>query len=118
MRVKTLKPAIRMLSASPIPAAARGNSTERGYTYRWQQYRKAWLREHPLCGDCIDGSGAEHSQCARELRVTAATDVDHIERINGPNDPLFWEPSNHQSLCHACHSSKTQSEQAGGGANV
>jgi 5-methylcytosine-specific restriction protein A len=115
MRLKTLKPAIRTLTASPIPGAARGNSTQRGYTYRWQQYRKRWLAEHPTCGERSDGPSTQHSQCARDGRVTAATDVDHIERITGPNDSRFWDPSNHQSLCHACHSVKTQTEQAGGG---
>lgn len=110
-----LKPAILTLTPTLGAPAPRGNSTERGYGYRWQQYRSAWLREHPLCGDRIDGPSGEHSQCARQGRVTAATDVDHIERINGGSDALFWEPSNHQSLCHGCHSSKTQREQSGGG---
>jgi len=27
-------------------------STARGYGYRWQQARKQWLLEHPLCVMC------------------------------------------------------------------
>lgn len=102
-----------MLGQSAVPTISRGNSTQRGYTYRWQRYRKRWLAEHPLCGDRVDGRSSEHSQCMREGRVIAATDVDHIERVTGPNDERFWEPTNHQSLCHTCHSAKTQLEQQG-----
>lgn len=39
------------------------------------------------------------------------TDVDHIIPVDGPDDPRFWDPENHQSLCHACHSAKTMAEQ-------
>ena len=34
-------------------------------------------------------------------------EVDHIVPVDGPQDPLFWDESNHQGLCHDCHSRKT-----------
>jgi 5-methylcytosine-specific restriction endonuclease McrA len=37
-------------------------------------------------------------------------DLDHIHPVTGPDDPAFYDPANHQSLCHACHSAKTMSE--------
>ena len=66
--------------------------------------------EHPLCGDRENGSSGEHSLCVRQGRVTPARDVDHVQRVLGANDPLFWDPANHQSLCASCHSTKTATE--------
>lgn len=34
-------------------------------------------------------------------------DIDHIIPVSGPNDPLFWQRSNHQPLIHGHHSRKT-----------
>lgn len=79
----------------------RPNSTSRGYDSRWRNYRKRFLREHPLC-----------VMCQKEGKVTPATEVDHIKRVTGPDDPLFWEPSNHQALDGRCHRAKTATEQA------
>lgn len=42
-----------------------------------------------------------------------ATEVDHIIPVTGPDDPLFWEESNHQPLTHECHSRKTMAELRG-----
>lgn len=78
----------------------RGTPSQRGYGYRWRKYRDQFLVEHPACEKCW----AEPSK-----------DVDHIIPVSGPNDPLFWEPSNHQALCHCCHSQKTASENGGFG---
>jgi 5-methylcytosine-specific restriction endonuclease McrA len=30
--------------------------------------------------------------------------------VTGPDDPLFWMPSNHQPICNSCHRFKTASE--------
>lgn len=74
----------------------RGSSAQRGYGGRWQRVRLMYLRAHPLCVAC-------------ELagRVTPATDVDHIV-------PKRWggrdAEDNFQSLCHACHTRKTDRE--------
>lgn len=85
------------------PPEQRGNSTERGYGYRWQQTRAGYLRKHPLC-----------AHCARDGRVEPATDVDHIVPHRG-DQALFWDRSNWQGLCHACHSRKTAAEDGGFG---
>jgi len=73
------------------PTAAR-----RGYNYRWQKYRAIFLAAHPLCVKCL-----------KENRSTPAQHVDHIQPVTGPDDPLFWEESNHQALCASCHTRKT-----------
>lgn len=66
-------------------------ATARGYTYQWEQYRKRFLLQHPLCVHC-ESLG----------RITAATIVDHIVPHHG-NVELFWKQDNHQSLCKCCH---------------
>lgn len=76
--------------------AERGTAHERGYTARWRRARARYLWEHPLC-----------VECEREGRVEPARDVDHIIPVSGPNDPLFWDESNWQGLCHSHHSTKT-----------
>lgn len=111
-RIQTLKPLVQTLASPPAPTLERpSSSTKRGYNYRWQRYREHWLTLYPMCGDRVNGPSAEHSECRRKGLITAATDVDHIERVHGARDDRFWDSSNHQSLCHACHSMKTQAEQ-------
>ena len=65
----------------------------------WRKLRAVHLAGEPLC-----------RECAKADRVTAATDVDHIDGDDGNN-----APSNLQSLCHACHSRKTAQENGGFG---
>jgi len=85
---------------------ARGTAASRGYDARWQKYRAAFLREHPLC-ECPDCQ-------AGRLRVRAASVVDHIIPHRG--DPvLFWDPANHQAMAADCHRSKTAREDGGFG---
>jgi 5-methylcytosine-specific restriction enzyme A len=74
---------------------ARGTANERGYTYAWTQARKAFLREHPLC--------AEHE---RRGELAPAVLVDH-KRPHKGDQVLFWDHSNWQALCKACHDTKT-----------
>lgn len=78
----------------------RGTTAQRGYGYRWQQYCKTFKQANPLCNHC---------------RRKATQQVDHIQAVSGPDDPLFWEPTNHQGLCHSCHSIKTVREDGGFG---
>jgi len=73
----------------------RGSAARRGYNYRWRKARERYLKEHPLC-----------VQCEREGKLTPATVVDHIKPHKG-NRELFWDEDNWQSLCKACHDSKT-----------
>ena len=76
----------------------RGTSTQRGYGYRWQQYRLMILRRHPLCADPFSIHGKQ---------TVLATEVDHIKplREGGTN-----RPDNLQTLCKSCHSKKTANE--------
>ena len=76
----------------------RGSSASRGYGSRWQAYRAAYLREHPLCAEC-ESDGA----------ITPATVVDHIIPHKG-DAGLFWNPANHRALCKRCHDRKTAKE--------
>jgi 5-methylcytosine-specific restriction protein A len=79
---------------------ARPNAAARGYnSVRWRQLRAAMLELHPLC-----------SVCTLAGRVEPATDVDHLERHDGPDDPKFWLWSNLDSKCHQCHSRKTATQ--------
>ena len=73
--------------------AQRATAAQRGYDATWQRLRLRYLMQHPLC-----------AECARQGRVTAATDVHHIvpRRDGGPD-----EDSNLMALCHACHSRVT-----------
>lgn len=74
----------------------RETSANRGYDYRWQRARAAWLTEHPLCNICWQAE-----------QTTAATVVDHVIPHRG-DERLFWDPNNWQSLCKTCHDAKTR----------
>jgi 5-methylcytosine-specific restriction enzyme A len=76
----------------------RGSSRDRGYTSRWDRFRRVYLRKHPLCRACE----------ARD-RVTAATLVDHVVPHRGDR-ARFWDEANLQPLCEACHGAKTAAE--------
>lgn len=81
------------------------NSYRRGYgTRRWKEYRKRYQISNPWCAECLK-SGKE----------VPMRDIDHIIPVSGPFDPLFWDQTNHQPLCHSCHSRKTASEDGGFG---
>jgi 5-methylcytosine-specific restriction protein A len=81
---------------------ARGSAQDRGYDARWHRYRDWYLRQHPLC-----------VECAKAGVATAATIVDHIIPVRGPDDPRFYEYGNHQSLCTEHHAKKTAIETRG-----
>jgi 5-methylcytosine-specific restriction protein A len=70
------------------------------YGGKWRKERAAYLREHPLCVECL-----------KEGIYTEATEVDHIVPHDG-NDKLFWRRSNWQPLCKGHHSAKTRRENA------
>lgn len=71
------------------------SSTARGYNYHWQKVRRMYLRENPLCVECLNLG-----------IITPATVVDHIEPHRGDYDK-FWDENNMQSLCETCHNKKT-----------
>lgn len=80
----------------------RASSGARGYGRRWQLYSQSRLKLFPLC-----------IKCQARGRTTAAQCTDHIQPVNGPADPRFWDVHNHQSLCHECHGRKTATETNG-----
>lgn len=90
-RPKTHKPP----GAPARPATPRASARERGYDWRWQKARAAFLAAHPLC-----------AECEREGRLTAATVVDHVVPHKGDQE-LFWRESNWAPMCAACHDRKT-----------
>jgi 5-methylcytosine-specific restriction protein A len=83
----------------------REHASKRGYDHKWERYSLKYRNENPLCVRCLQAG-----------RTTAAECVDHIQPVvDGQNDPLFWTPENHQSLCWDCHTVKTQTEDKGSG---
>ena len=100
-------PRTRRQHHPPSPATYdrhRGSRHVRGYTNSWIDYSSAFRREHPLC-----------EQCLVNCRVVAAACVDHIVPVIGADDPLFWDATNHQSLCRRCHAFKTAKYDGGFG---
>lgn len=81
----------------------RGSAAARGYDRRWQWYARRFLAENPLC-----------AECQSQGRITAAKIVDHIIPHRG-DLTLFWDTTNHQSLCKECHDRKTAREDGGFG---
>ena len=80
----------------------RGNSAQRGYGYKWQKARAAYLAKHPLC--------RMHAELGE---IVPASLVDHITPHRG-DMVLFWQSSNWQSLCKACHDgAKQRAEKSG-----
>jgi 5-methylcytosine-specific restriction protein A len=84
----------------------RPSAAKRGYGRRWQATSAGRLRSHPLC---VDPDGLHKG------RTVAAALTDHIIAVDGPTDPLFWDPNNWQSLCWPCHGHKTVKEDGGFG---
>lgn len=77
------------------PREARGNSSSRGYNYRWEQFRRSFLQRNPLCEYCL----------ARG-RVEPATVCDHD--LPHEHDPdLFWN-NTFTALCKWDHDSTKQ----------
>lgn len=66
---------------------------------RWIHLRNYMLDINPLC-----------ISCQTTGRVVPGAIVDHIQSINGENDPLFYEISNLQVLCEPCHRQKTRKD--------
>ena len=82
------------------PDEQRGNRHARGYGWELEKLRKRILaRDFGLC-----------VPCRSEGIVTAATQVDHIvQKADEGND----DPNNLQSICEACHKTKTARESQG-----
>lgn len=106
-RLKTLPSKLQPLPAKLKPMTpgswrAGKTSTQRGYGYRWQQERKAFLSANHLC-----------VMCEAEGRVEPATVVDHKDPHRGDQD-TFWDKTRWQPLCAHHHSATKQREEAAG----
>ena len=88
---------------SRVKDQARGTASQRGYTARWSRYSQQRLALHPWCVGYPDGVHPER---------TVADVTDHIQGAARRPD-LFWEPTNHQSLCRDCNSRKAIAEEGG-----
>ena len=76
----------------------RGSAASRGYDRDWQHVRLLALqRDKYLCQHCLT-----------EGRITSAIDVDHIIPLSAQGNRL--DLSNLQSLCRACHRTKTSQD--------
>lgn len=76
----------------------------RGYDSRWEKYSKTYLEKNREC----------RAQVVNVCTGMAMV-VDHIKPHKG-DMVLFWNPSNHQPLCKACHDYKTANEDSRWGA--
>jgi hypothetical protein len=109
-RLTTAPPRI---AAAPVTASSGfvrrdgRSSTARGYGADWRRVRLAVLASEPLCRIC-EAVG----------RVTAATEVDHIEPFQGIEDPLRLAVANLRPLCRPCHLARTARQATGGGQGV
>lgn len=76
-----------------IDDSRRGSSTSRGYNSRWSRASKAFLAR------------PENQFC--KLRLPGCTDfadtTDHIDPVDGANDPKFWDRDNWQASCAHCN---------------
>lgn len=86
-----------------IKESRKDNSLHNMYNYRWQKYRLQFLKQEPLCRECL----------LHEV-LSPASVVDHIKPHRG-DLILFWDIYNHQSLCKQCHDRKTVLEDGGFG---
>lgn len=84
------------LKPKPTPKP-RGTTAERGYGYAWQKFARQYLRENPLCVECLKNG-----------RTTAATCVDHVVPFKGNMDK-FWGVD-YSALCNPCHARKSANE--------
>lgn len=83
-------------------ALQRGTARERGYNARWEREARAYRNDHPLC-----------AECERQGRLVRGVLVDHVVPHKG-DQTLFWDRSNWQTLCDACHRAKSAAEGAFG----
>lgn len=115
-RLGTVAPRLRSVAADSWRVSGM-TSAQRGYGYKWQKARAAYLLKHPFCAFCLRDAGIEYKQdaeaigleCeARGVDLPFANVVDHIEDHKG-DQRLFWDSDNNwQSLCTNHHSSEKQ----------
>ena len=77
----------------------RGSARSRGYDRRWEKFRVQYLKEHPLCADCL-----EHPFPGEPPQP--AIEVHHIHKL-ADYPKLKYDTDNLMALCHRHHSIRT-----------
>lgn len=127
MKLKTLKSGLQtMPRAQPVeinPDSWRTDkrtSSQRGYGYKWQQARAAYLAKHPFCVMCLSAAGIDDGDledvASKSMRAGIglpwATVVDH--KVPHRGDMVeFWKSEGWQPLCATHHSSDKQRAESG-----
>jgi 5-methylcytosine-specific restriction endonuclease McrA len=98
----------------------RRSSRARGYGSAWERVRAESLRAIARRqGDDAYSPRVPCCECGPECCPAGCrlpgTHLDHVKAVSGPEDPLFWEPTNHQALAQRCHSRKTNRHDGGFG---
>lgn len=62
---------------------------------RWYAHSRAYLRDNPLCVDCLS-----------EGRTTLSTETHHIAKAR-ENPDMMYDDANLMALCRNCHSVRT-----------
>lgn len=106
------------------PRDTRPTATARGYGTRWLRFKEWWIAQivqrgiAPVCGARWTGLSPEHSVCLQQGLFTGGRlHLDHrwpVRPAEREDAESFFDPERVQLLCPACHSRKTQSEQARG----
>lgn len=84
------------------PRDTRPSAAARGYDASWRKFRKAFLQEHPLCAECLEGDAFTPG------RPVPATVVDHVTPHRG-DMAAFWRGP-FQALCERHHNAKSARE--------
>lgn len=92
------------MAGQPSWRTDKRKTSERGYGWRWQKARAAFLSrpENVLC-----------RMCKAEGRITAATVVDHKVPHRG-DEVLMWDQENWQPLCKPHHDGAKQALEKSG----
>lgn len=96
MRPPVHRPAYLPPPTPKVPFAREpGSPASRAYDSAWRRVRQAVLGREPLC-----------RSCAKDGRVTPATEVHHVRSIReAPEQRL--DPANLEPICKPCHLSRS-----------
>lgn len=98
------------MSTSLADKPKASSSAAKGYGYRWQKARAAWLAEHSTCVECRKHGRLERAAVVDHIkphRMAWALESGDADAIAAARR-LFWDRGNWQSLCKRCHDSYKQ----------
>jgi 5-methylcytosine-specific restriction enzyme A len=124
-RLQTLRPRVQSAPSrvqtvtSTSWRTGKDSSTARGYGYKWQQERAAFLRQNPWCHRCLEEAGIDERDASKALACCLrqgitpppANLVDHRVPHHG-DQQLFWDRKNWEPMCNRHHSSDKQREES------